>query len=287
MTFAHRSQSVVSRSASPAPCIEFFPNSVKLFLMLATLRSIWTWSAIALLIAVWLPLLALIRLFDNDPVHYRTGRWFRRLGVAMTKVNPTWNLIVSGEHVSNPRNPYVVVSNHQSFADIPLISHLPWEMKWVAKRELFKVPFVGRMLRLAGDIPLDRQDRRSGARMLMTAARYLSQHCSVIFFPEGTRSPDGRVGRFTDGAFALAVKTQVPILPVVVEGSRDCLPKRSWRFGPAQTIRLKVLSPVETTGMEMGDVPRLRDEVRRMILQQVAEWRGVECGEVDAVGEIK
>lgn len=249
--------------------------------MLASLRSIWIWSAVSLLIVMWLPLLAFIRLFDGDPVRYRTGRWFRRLGVAMTKVNPTWNLKISGETIRNPRNPYVVVSNHQSFADIPLISHLPWEMKWVAKQELFKVPFIGWMLRLAGDIPLDRQNRRSGARMLLTAGKYLSQHCSVMFFPEGTRSPDGRVGTFTDGAFAMAVKAQVPVLPVAVDGSRDCLPKRSWKFGPAQTIRLKVLPPIDTAGMTMGDVPALRDRVRGVIIEQIAEWRGVN---VDLVG---
>jgi 1-acyl-sn-glycerol-3-phosphate acyltransferase len=251
--------------------------------MLSSLRSIWIWSAVSLLIVLWLPLVGLIWLFDSDPVRYRTGRWFRRLGVAMTKVNPTWNLVVSGVRVSNPRNPYVVVSNHQSFADIPLISHLQWEMKWVAKKELFKVPFVGWLLRLAGDIPLDRQDRRSGARMLMAASRYLSQHCSVIFFAEGTRSPDGRVGRFNDGAFALAVKAQVPVLPIAVEGSRNCLPKRSWKFGPAQTIQVAVLSPVDTAGMTLNDVPKLRDEVRGMIVKQVAEWRGVKCEEVDAL----
>ena len=119
--------------------------------------------------------------------------------------------------------------------------------------------------------------------MLMTAGKYLSQSCSVIFFPEGTRSPDGRVGRFTDGAFGLGVKNHLPILPVVVEGSRDCLPKRSWKFGPAQTIRLKVLPAVETTGMTMDDVPRLRDEVRGMIVRQIAEWRGVDRQTVDAV----
>ncbi len=253
--------------------------------MLSTLRSIWIWSAVALLIIAWLPLLAIIRLFDRDPVHYRTGRWFRKLGVAMTKVNPTWNLMISGESVENPRNPYVVVSNHQSFADIPLISHVPWEMKWVAKTELFRVPFVGWMLRLAGDIPLDRRDRRSGARMLLSAANYLSQHCSVMFFPEGTRSPDGHVGEFTDGAFALAVKGHVPVLPIAVDGSRDCLPKRSWKFGPAQTIRLRVLPAVSTTGMTMEDVPALREQVRGLIVGQIAEWRDVRKEEVEGPQE--
>jgi len=249
--------------------------------MRTSLRSIWIWLAIALLILVWLPLLIVVRIFDTDPVHYRTGRWFRRLGVAMTKVNPTWRLKITGERIANPRNPYVVVSNHQSFADIPLISHLPWEMKWVAKQEIFKVPIVGWMLRLAGDIRLNRQDRRSGARMLLAASKYLSQKCSVMFFPEGTRSPDGRVGQFTDGAFALAIKTQLPVLPVVVDGSRDCLPKRSWKFGPAQTIRLAVLPPVETAGMTIEEVPKLRDHVRRLIVEQISAWRGVERAIVD------
>ena len=77
-------------------------------------RSVWIWTAIILLIIFWFPLLALIRLFDQDPVRYRTGRWFRRLGVAMAKVNPAWKVEVAGEHIENPRNPYIVVSNAAS-----------------------------------------------------------------------------------------------------------------------------------------------------------------------------
>jgi 1-acyl-sn-glycerol-3-phosphate acyltransferase len=161
--------------------------------MRSILRSLWVWSAVCILIVLWLPLLAAIRVFDRDPVHYRTGRWFRRLGVAMTQVNPLWRLTVSGTTVTDPRRPYVVVSNHQSQADIPLISHLPWEMKWIGKAELFRLPIVGWMMKLAGDIPVDRSDRRSGTRMLLAAAGYLRRKCSVIFFPEGTRSLDGRV----------------------------------------------------------------------------------------------
>ena len=214
--------------------------------MRAILRSVWTWGAVALLILLWLPALALLRLVDRDPVRYRTGRFFRQLGVAMTRVNPSWHLSISGYTVRDPRRPYVVVSNHQSMADIPLISHLPWEMKWVAKIELFRKPIVGWMLRLAGDIPVERTDPRSGARTILEAGRILEQKCSVMLFPEGTRSPDGRVGRFNDGAFHLAIRSCVPVLPLVIEGSRDCLPKKTWKFGPPLTIRLTVLPPVET-----------------------------------------
>jgi len=251
--------------------------------MLSALKSAWIWSAVGVLILVWLPLLALSRITDRDPVRYRTGRLFRRLGVAMTRVNPAWRLEITGGPVSNPRNPYVVVSNHQSFADIPLVSHVPWEMKWVGKAELFRLPIVGWMMRLSGDIAVDRADARSGARSLLTASRYLSQRCSVMFFPEGTRSPDGRVWKFNDGAFHLAVRSHVPVLPLVVEGSRGCLPKKSWKFGPMQHIRLHILPPVPTDGLTETDVAQLRDEVRGRIMTQLAAWREVPVHEVDAL----
>jgi 1-acyl-sn-glycerol-3-phosphate acyltransferase len=251
--------------------------------MIPVVRSLWAWSAVIALIVLWLPLLALIRLFDADPVRYRTGRWFRRLGVAMTKVNPAWTLRLAGEKIQNPRNPYVVVSNHQSMADIPLISHVPWEMKWIGKIELFRVPLTGWMMRMAGDIPVDRKDPRSGARMLLHAHRVLQQKCSVIFFPEGTRSRDGRVGKFTDGAFHLAIKAHVPVLPIALEGSFDCLPKKSWIFGKPATILMRILPPVETAGLTTEDIPALRDRVRASIVSQVAEWRGVTPPEVDAL----
>ena len=253
--------------------------------MTSTLRSLWVWGAVAGLVVAWLPLLALIRLLDPDPARYTTGRWFRRLGVAMVKVNPSWRVHRDGEKIGNPRRPYVVVSNHQSLADIPIISHLPWEMKWIGKAELFSIPFVGWMMRLAGDIPVDRSDRRSGARMLLAANRCLQLKCSVMFFPEGTRSPDGRVWKFNEGAFHLAIKAGVPVLPVVIEGSRDCLPKRSWKFGPPLEILLRVLPPVETDGLTSADVAGLRDRVRGMIVDQIASWRNQDASSVDALAQ--
>jgi 1-acyl-sn-glycerol-3-phosphate acyltransferase len=249
--------------------------------MAATLRSLWIWFAIVTLIVLWLPLVALVRLFDRDPALYRTGRWFRRLGIAMTRVNPAWQVRVSGEQITDPRRPYVVVSNHQSQADIPIISFLPWEMKWIAKRELFRIPFVGWMMRLAGDIPVDRENL-SRARVLVAAGEYLKKKCPVMFFPEGTRSLDGRVLPFTDGAFRLAIKAQVPVLPLVVEGSQEALPKYSWKFGPARLVQVKVLPPVETRGLKASETAKLREQIREMIVRQVAEWRGVPPEEVDA-----
>jgi 1-acyl-sn-glycerol-3-phosphate acyltransferase len=139
------------------------------------------------------------------------------------------------------------------------------------------------MMRMSGDIPLDRADRRSGVRMLLLARTTLERKCSVIMFPEGTRSLDGRLGRFNDGAFRLAIGASVPVLPVAVDGSGDCLPKKTWKFGPPLDIRVRVLPPVPTSGLSANDAQNLRDRVRTMILNQVAEWRGVQPREADAL----
>lgn len=241
--------------------------------MRTALQSIWTWAAVSTLIILWLPLLAVVRLLDRDPAHYTTGRYFRRLGMALTKVNPAWRIQISGTVVENPRAPFIVVSNHQSNADIPVISCLPWEMKWVAKAELFTIPIVGWMMRLAGDIPVERGNKMSRAKVLVTAKDYLNKRCSVMFFPEGTRSRNGQVQSFTDGAFRLAIKTQVPILPLVIDGTQDALPKHSWKFGRAESIKLEVLPPISTVGLKASDTQDLRDQVRNLIIGQLAEWR--------------
>jgi len=247
------------------------------------IRSLFTWFTTAILILAWLPLLAISRLFDRDPVLYRTGFLFRKLGKAMTKVNPSWRLHISGVTVSDPRRPYVVVSNHQSMADIPLISNLPWEMKWMGKVELFKLPVIGWMMSMSGDIAVDRKNARSGAQAIIKAQRYLEQKCSVIIFPEGTRTLDGRVRQFTDGAFHLAIRAKVPILPIVIEGSRDCIPKHSWKFGKPSDIFLKILPPIETDSLSMESVQALRDRVRAAMMAQIAEWRSVPVEAVDGL----
>jgi 1-acyl-sn-glycerol-3-phosphate acyltransferase len=227
----------------------------------------------------WLPLLAVIRLFDRTPAHMHTGLWFRRLGRALTRVNASWTINITGSDTLPAGGAFVVVSNHQSLADIPLLSNLKWEMKWVAKKELFETPVIGWMLRLAGDIPVDRKDARSGARMLISAMEYLKKGCPVMFFPEGTRSVDGEIGPFGDGAFHLAIRAQVPILPLCIEGSHLCLPKKSWMLGAPASIRIRVFEPVTTSGLTKADIQQLKDHTRTLIAGQINAWRASTPGE--------
>ena len=227
-----------------------------------------------MLTLVWYPIMLVRRLFDRDPVRYATGRLFRDLGATVTKVNPLWKVkILGADKVSNPRLPYVVVSNHQSMADIPILSLLPWEMKWMAKKELFETPLIGWELKLAGDISVDRANPRSAVQSIRKGMWYLENKCSVMVFPEGTRSLDGEVQDFHDGAFRLAIEAGVPVLPIVVEGTFGCLPKKSWKFGSAKGITLNVLDQIDTNGMTRGDVGMLRDRTRDLIVGKLASLR--------------
>lgn len=246
-----------------------------------TIKSILIWIGVALLILIWLPMLAICRIFDRDAAHYTTGRLFRLLGKSISKLNPNWKITITGHTDIDDRNPYVMVCNHLSQADIPLISNLPWEMKWVAKKELFDTPVVGWMMKLAGDISVDRGALNRKSKTLRVAGSYLSNRCSVMFFPEGTRSRNGKLNSFSPGAFELAIQEGVPVLPMVIDGTQTCLPKKSWKFGTANHIKLKVLDPIPTDGLAKEEVRELLNDTRECILRQLAEWRNLPAEAVD------
>ncbi|MFU8812727.1 MAG: lysophospholipid acyltransferase family protein [Balneolaceae bacterium] len=241
------------------------------------------WAGIALLILLWLPFLAIIRLFDRDPVRYKTGRRFRALGRAISRLNGNWHIQIEGADGVDDRHPYVMVCNHLSNADIPLISNLPWEMKWVAKKELFEVPVVGWMMRMAGDISVDRSASNKRIAVFKACRFYLKRNCSVMFFPEGTRSRTGKMNRFAPGSFELAIREGVPILPLVIDGTRECLPKNTWVFEQNVQIKLKVLDPFPTNHLAAGDAIELMESVRAAMVDQIMEWRGEKREEVDAI----
>ncbi|MDQ2670239.1 MAG: 1-acyl-sn-glycerol-3-phosphate acyltransferase [Gemmatimonadota bacterium] len=234
-----------------------------------TLASIWTWLVLIVTVIVWLPLVALLFVVTApfDRSRYLVGRFFRRIASVIAVINPLWHFRVSGERVSDPRRPYVVVSNHESFTDIFLISLLPWEMKWLSKAELFRVPVVGWEMWLAGDIPIHRGVGPSAIEAMNRCRRVLHEwKVSVMIFPEGTRSRTGEMLPFKEGAFRLAIDAGVPILPLALAGTGPALRKHDWRMGRS-VAEVRVLPPVETTGLSIADVPALRDRVRAMITE--------------------
>lgn len=245
--------------------------------------SVLAWAGIVLLVLIWVPLLAVSRLFERDPVRYKTGFLFRKLGLAITKINPNWTIVLENYELIDHRKPYIMVSNHLSNADIPVISNLPWEMKWIAKKELFEMPFLGWLLKFAGDIPVDRSSSNKRAAIFQRCKYYLDRNVSVIFFPEGTRSRSGKLNKFAIGAFDLAIKENISVLPIVLDGTQECLPKKSWIFEQNVFVKLKVLEPVPTDQYDKHQNIELMDKVRLMIAEQLSEWRGQSLSEVDSL----
>jgi len=239
-----------------------------------TLLSIWSWFAFGLCVLVWVPMVAVtyVVTYPFDRGRYWPGYLYRKMPVAHQMLTPLWRFRVTGDLPANPRNPYVVVSNHESFADILLISHLPWEMKWLSKKEMFRIPVAGWLMYLAGDIQVDRGDRESAQRAMAACADYLHHRVSVMIFPEGTRAVDGELGPFKDGAFRLAIETQVPILPLAVAGTKEALRKHDWRFGRADA-EVHVMAPVPTEGLTLDDVDELRERVRDLMSAQLASMK--------------
>ena len=133
----------------------------------------WAWTASVLLVIVMFPIVVAVWLVTApfDPGRYAAGRWFRRIAVAQVAINPLWHFRTSGYRLTDPRRPYVVVSNHESYADIYLISHLPWEMKWLSKETIFRIPVMGWMMRMVGDVAIRRGERSSGVAALANLLR--------------------------------------------------------------------------------------------------------------------
>src|SRR3954467_8771029 len=229
--------------------------------------SLWTWLGLGFCILLWFPVMVIVRLLTApfDRGNYVTGYLFRRIGPAMARLNPLWRFRYSGKMPDNPRRPFVVVSNHESFADILLISYLPWEMKWLSKAELFRIPVMGWMMRLAGDIPVKRGFGPSAVEAMERCRQVLDRRVSVMIFPEGTRSRTRELLPFKDGAFRLAIEAGVPILPLAVSGTATALPKHGWRFGRS-AAEVRVLEPIETSGLTLDDIPALKAKVRDMIV---------------------
>ena len=236
--------------------------------------SIWAWLTFGIIVIVWTPLVFLVWIATTpfDKGRYATGYTFRRLCVVHQILNPLWTFHTSGELPANKRHPYVMVSNHESFVDMLLVSHLKIEMKWMSKESLFKIPLAGWMMRMSGDISLVRGDRVSGSAALDQCKVWLDRRVSVMIFPEGTRSVTGEMREFKDGAFRLAIQTGVPILPLVLHGTRTALRKHDWRMGDSNA-EVRVLAPIPTVGLTEADIPMLRDKVRQIISAELEIMR--------------
>lgn len=202
-------------------------------------------------------------LFDKTgATQHRIARVWARLLLAASGIR----VEVEGVEKLDPAGSYVLVSNHLSLTDTPLVmAHIPLQFRFFAKQGLFRIPLLGGHLRRAGHFPVVRENPRAGLKTLADGARLLrGRGISVLVFPEGGRSEDGRLQEFRPGAAYVAIKGGVPAVPVAITGTREILPIGSIQVLPGRA-RLRIGDPIPTEGLSPQDHTRLTAELRRRI----------------------
>jgi 1-acyl-sn-glycerol-3-phosphate acyltransferase len=225
-------------------------------------RTIFVWSCIVVATLV-LGFLALIT-YPFDPQGRIVHRYARLWGRVALRANGVTVKVEGSEHLHG-NGPYIFMANHQGIYDIfALLGHLPFQFKWLAKKELFSIPFFGWTMAAAGYIPIDREGTRETVRAMNEAAEKIRNGMSVVIFPEGSRSPDGSIQSFKKGGFTLAIKSQVPIIPVAIAGSRDIMPKDKLTLNPGG-IRIRIGQSIQTENCSLKDWKGLMERVGEMI----------------------
>ena len=180
---------------------------------------------------------------------------------------------VKGLSKIDPSTSYIYMCNHQSNFDIPvLLAYLKVQFRWLAKAELFRIPLFGLAMKRAGYISIDRRDHQSAIASLKKAAKIIREGVSVIIFPEGTRSPDGRISPFKKGGFVLAIDSGVPIVPVILHGTRSIMPKKRLRIVPG-TVVMEITDPIVLSGYTRNNKEALMSRIREIICETFEKSR--------------
>ena len=241
--------------------------------MLLGALSVVFWTFVTLTSILFYPVAVLIWLvtvgFDRRLrlLHQFTCFW----ASVYSWLNPAWRVHIEGRERIRPGVAYVIVANHQSLLDILVLFRLFAHFKWVSKEEIFRIPCVGWNMRLNRYIALRRGDPKSIAEMMATCRRTLAEGSSIMMFPEGTRAPDGRLQRFKYGAFSLAKDARVPILPIVLEGTADALPKRGIVRRGRHEIRIRVLEEIPYARFASQSVQALTEEMHAFFAAELGE----------------
>jgi 1-acyl-sn-glycerol-3-phosphate acyltransferase len=226
------------------------------------IRTIFVWFCIVLATLV-LGFFALVTYpFDRRgrAVH-RYARLWGQVALLANRVK----VKVEGMDYLKGGGPYIFMSNHQGSYDIfALLGHLPFQFKWLAKKELFSIPFFGWTMAAAGYISIDREGTRETIEAMNKAAQKIRDGMSVVIFPEGSRSSDGSIQPFKKGGFTLAIKSKVPIVPIAITGSREIMPKDRLTATSGE-IRIRIDHPIETKHYSLKDRKPLMEKVKETI----------------------
>ena len=180
---------------------------------------------------------------------------------------------VEGIENLDPKGTYVMVLNHNSMVDILSIYNLPLVFKWVSKKEVYRMPIVGRLLLAHGDIVINRASTKEAMQLVHTRGKeWLAKEASVAIFPEGTRSKDGEIHNFKAGAFILAKDAEVPILPIVLDGT-DRVFRKGFFMNWSNRITIKILPPISKEDVVERPIKEVMAEVHDSMVNALAEIR--------------
>lgn len=240
------------------------------------LKSLWVWLSsitfviLAFPVALLLWLLALA--FDRRRL--MNNRWMVIQGIVLTKMSPFWKVIVDGREKLDQKQAYIIIPNHQSLLDIVFFNMLRHRLRWVSKIEIFRVPLVGWEMKMVKYIELIRGNKASVVKMMEKCVESLQDGISVVIFPEGTRSLTGAIGKFKTGAFQLAVKTDKPLLPVLIDGTGAIMPKKGGIiFRSRRIVRIRVLDPIFPGQFGTGDPEELASRVQTLMVTAMDQLR--------------
>jgi len=197
--------------------------------------------------------------------------------IVLSSLIPIWKTYVEGREKAVRGTTYVIIANHQSILDILLINYLRYRFRWISKIENTRIPVLGWYLRMAGYITVNRGNDESKAEMLEKSGKCLNQGISIMIFPEGTRSADGEIGFYKRGAFQLAIQADIPILPVLIDGTTAILPKHGLKFGSGYHVRIKVLDPVLPSAFDTDNPDILAGKLNFLMKSELTALRSDKC----------
>jgi 1-acyl-sn-glycerol-3-phosphate acyltransferase len=186
---------------------------------------------------------------------------------------PSLKVSIQGKEKIKSGKPYVIVSNHQSMIDIIILFRISYFLLWVSKKENFHVPVLGQVMWLNGYVYLDRNNPRTFQKMYENCANILKRNMPLMVFPEGTRSKDGNLGRFKDGAFKMAIDNKVSIIPVVLDGASSILPKKGFIIQGHHPVTIKVLDEITYESFNTDNPSVLKETVRNVIASELEKIR--------------
>ncbi len=229
----------------------------------AKLYTIWCWTGCGVSTAFWATVSIFASLFTGSGrlQHFCMRRWSKdNLWLSRARVE-----IEGLENIDYTR-PQIFTANHSGLHDIlSLSARLPIQFRWIAKKSLFSVPFMGWHMRRSGYISIDRENPREAAKSIILAAKVIQGGVNAIAFPEGTRSKTGALGAFHSGAFALALRTGVPLIPISLEGSYRVIMPKTLQVNPGVIIRIRIGTPMDLSSYVRTDKHRLMEEVHQIM----------------------